>query len=181
MTEIQKTFENIHGGTVTTTSRLFGLLFAYARGAKRIAELGVANPCTTYALLHALEKSGGGRLVSVDIQNAYPEAVRKVEDLARDAGIDFAYIEADSATIDLGEVDFLFIDSLHERGHLLRELNRHAGQVTTAIAFHDTEYPCNLLPVVREWLGTEAGREWEIFAHYEFSHGFTVITRRSTV
>lgn len=180
MTPIQRGFEERAGGGVTTTSRLLGLLVHYASGAKHATEIGVANPFTTYALLHALEEMGEGRLVSIDINNHFPGAIDEVRKACEESPfeVSFEFRQADSAAIDIDPTDFLFIDSLHERGHLLKELDRHSPRTSWRIAFHDTEEPCNLLPVVKEWLATELGQEWAILAHYRMSHGLTVLERR---
>lgn len=183
--DIQKKFEDLaYQMEPTTTNRLLGLLFGYALGSKYMIEIGVSNPHTTFALLHALEVGGGGKLVSIDIQNGYPQAVRDVEAMAKKAGLDFRFIEINSLSFSkdqIGRPDFVFIDSLHEDAHLRAELDRYAPRTKRRIAFHDTYDPCHLRGSVETWLESPKGVEWKVVADYRMSHGFTVIERKEII
>lgn len=110
----------------------------YAKRCQSIAELGVAAGTSTAALAWGLAAQApeGKQLFSVDIDDC--SAVEALA-LARRAGIDACFVQADSVSIDIPDVDLLFIDTWHCHGHLRRELRRHQRRVRRWIILHDTE------------------------------------------
>ena len=154
---------------------LFTLL-DYAKRCESTCELGVRDGISTAALALGLAKNG--------------KAQRR--------------LQANSATIDLPEVDLLFIDSWHCYGHLRRELAKHHSQVRKWIIMHDTNvygrfgeavrWQSDLIKVaedsgysiddvykglnfaVAEFLA--ATPEWTIEAVHEHNHGLTILKRQ---
>jgi predicted O-methyltransferase YrrM len=110
----------------------------YAKRCQSIAELGVAAGTSTAALACGLAAQApeSKQLLCVDIDDC--SAVEALA-LARRAGIDACFVQADSVSIDIPDVDLLFIDTWHCHGHLRRELRRHQHRVRSWIILHDTE------------------------------------------
>lgn len=109
----------------------------YAKRCSAVAELGVARGYSTAALAAGLAASESlvPTLFCVDIYDcANVEALT----VARRAGISCRFVQANSATVTIPEVDLLFIDTWHCYGHLKRELTRHHGSVRQWIIMHDT-------------------------------------------
>lgn len=113
-------------------------LLDYAKRCRSIAELGVAEGVSTAALVAGLAagSSSGKTLFCADIA---PCGHVPALQLAPRIGIDARFVQANSATLQLPEVDLLFIDTWHCYGHLRRELTRHHPQVRRWIILHDTE------------------------------------------
>ena len=181
---------------------LFTLL-DYAKRCESTCELGVRDGISTAALALGLAKNGKAqrRLLCVDIADC--SGVRSLA-LARSSGIPAEFVQANSATIDLPEVDLLFIDSWHCYGHLRRELAKHHSQVRKWIIMHDTNvygrfgeavrWQSDLIKVaedsgysiddvykglnfaVAEFLA--ATPEWTIEAVHEHNHGLTILKRQ---
>ena len=75
-----------------------------------------------------------------------------VQARAKEAGIECQFLQANSATVNLGTpVDLLFIDTWHVYGHLKRELDHHHANVQKYIIMHDTEGDAVLGESVRFW------------------------------
>jgi len=162
---------------------------------QHITEMGVRNPTSTYAFLRGLEvQKGSKKLISYDI-GRYPE-VDLVEQLAREASIDFTFILQDVLVADIEETDFLFIDTFHTATQLEKELALHAGKVRKYIGFHDTTtFWENGEPSYEsvQDKGTNCGRglkyalepfleshpEWKIVLRREYNNGLTIIERQS--
>lgn len=156
------------------------VLQSYASQSKVIAEFGVYDCTSTWALLAGRPS----RMTSYDIERQ-PE-VEGVERAAEACGIPFKFVLADSATVDIGTVDLLFIDSFHSYEHLSKELNIHAKNVTGHIIMHDTETfghtdqtytGRGLWPAVEEFLAGNA--EWSIKERFTHCHGLTVLVKKA--
>lgn len=104
----------------------------YADKSDVIVELGVRTGLSTIALLMGQPK----KMYSYDIVK-YPE-ISRVEQMAKDAGLDFIFTEANDLDIEIPECDLLWIDSFHTASQLRKELELHAGKANKYMAFHDT-------------------------------------------
>ena len=82
-----------------------------------------------------------------------PVTITYMKDIAESIGIDFTFIVHDSATVDLPQVDLLFIDSWQLYGHLKRELANNHTKVNKYIIMHDT--------TVDEWVGESIRNGWD--------------------
>ena len=116
--------------TPSDINELLPFLRAVAEQCEYITEMGVRNPTSTWAFL------AGDPTILVSYDIARWQGVDEVEELAPD-GV-FQFVLQDVLQADIGETDFLFIDTFHTASQLERELARHAGKVRKFIGFHDT-------------------------------------------
>ena len=79
----------------------------------------------------------------------------------------------------------LFIDTYHTAAQVRGELDRHAGQVSKIIAFHDTEAPWGqtgedggpgVMIGIEKWLADH--HEWTIAERHTNNHGLVVLRRK---
>lgn len=105
----------------------------YASECEHVTEMGVRGAVSTWAFLEGKPK----RLVCIDI-NLCP--LEEAERLANEAGIEFKFIQADTANPDLHieSTDLLFIDTYHIYDQLKVELKLHPKHVRKYIIMHDT-------------------------------------------
>lgn len=170
-----------------------------------VAEFGVRSGVSTVAILHGLYQSSKytGQTVSyvgVDID----DVLRTVQqELAHHYGINYSFLQHDSAKVQIDNVDMLFIDTFHVYGHLKRELANNCNKVRKYIVMHDTtvdgiygealrqgynvqdciirtgytykEITTGLWPAVQEFL--EDHPEWALKARYQNNNGLTVLER----
>ena len=104
----------------------------YSEQSKVVVELGVRTGLSTIALLMGRPQ----KLYSYDIKK-YPE-IDSIIHMAKEAGLDFTFTEANDLEIEIPECDMLWIDSYHVAPQLSKELSLHAGKARHFIAFHDT-------------------------------------------
>ena len=157
------------------------LLNDLAQHCETITEMGVRTGVSTRAFLYS-----SARLISYDIQ--LNESVARLFDLARKAGRDVTYQQADVLKIQIEPTDLLFIDTLHTYGQLRQELRRHGNQAQKYIAFHDT-YTFGLtgevgpdrrglLSAVIEFV--MANPHWRFHTYRTNNNGLTILERVST-
>jgi len=106
-------------------------LYDYALKAQIILELGVREGESTKAFLEAC-KTTGGKVISIDIQDCHTVS----EDL------NWQFIQSDD--LDIGwdkDIDLLFIDTSHDYGQTLAELEKFIPFVKRGgvILMHDTD------------------------------------------
>ena len=154
------------------------LIKAYSQQCRSAVEFGVYDCTSTWALL----AGGPERLTSYDIERR--REVDDVEAAAKDSGTIFQFVLADSAKVEIDEIDLLFIDSMHTYEHLSKELAMHAGRVRKYILMHDTTTFGNvdqtgtgrgLWPAVEEFLASHT--EWFVLERRTNCHGLTVLQR----
>ena len=149
-----------------------------------VVEMGVGMIISTWALLAGNPK----KLISYDINHPkiHGANIDSVYAICKEANIHFEFIQADTASIEIEECDFLFIDSLHTYDHLKKELYLHAKKVKKYIAFHDTvtfgergELPNSggLMPAILEFL--DLNPDWEIKEHYLNNNGLLVLKKKT--
>ena len=149
-----------------------------------IVEMGIGRIISTWAFLAGSPK----KLTSYDINHPQiygPESnINEVVELANECGINYSFIQADTANIEIDECDLLFIDTLHTYDHLKKELEIHPKKVKKYIIFHDTvtfgsvgERPntMGLLPAIYEFL--QKSPEWKIKIHYLNNNGLLVLEK----
>lgn len=144
-----------------------------------ITEFGVRTGVSTAAWAAARPK----KLLCYDL--ARLAEIDRIEEAAKDVGIEFVFHQGDVLTATIEPTDLLFIDTLHVYDQLRAELARHAAQVRSWIVLHDTETfghsgevpgSRGLWPAVEEFL--QEHPEWVVHQRYRHNNGLTVLTRR---
>lgn len=157
------------------------LLYELAQQCDSVTEMGVRTGVSTRAFLHS-----GVKLRSYDL--FLDQQVNQLFELARQAGQDVQYQQADVLKIQIEPCDLLFIDTLHTYGQLRQELQLHARQARRYLAFHDTytfglrgENPADskgLLTALIEFV--MANPDWRFHTHRTNNNGLTILERIST-
>tara|TARA_B100000900_G_scaffold411044_1_gene429971 strand:- start:285 stop:941 length:657 start_codon:yes stop_codon:yes gene_type:complete len=142
---------------------------------KTAVEFGTAQCRVSAALL----LGGVERLESVDIVK--DEVVDHFENLCKKENKQFNFRLNDSAKYKVEDADLLFIDSLHNRDHLKKELE-NASNVNNLIMLHDTEtYKTigdqgdGMWDEVETFLKNNT--EWSILYHFVHNNGLTVLKK----
>ncbi len=151
----------------------FDTFLEYGRSVDTITEFGVERGISTCAWLMSQPK----KLTCYDIDLGQLGVRGLYEGFAKEQGIDFQLIEADTHKVEIQPTDLLFIDTIHTIEHLFRELELHAGKVRKFILLHDTNSP--MWPVfarVRHCL-EDKFPDWMIIEHYDTCNGLTVLER----
>lgn len=164
----------------------------YSSVCPHITELGVRNVVSTWAFLSGNPK----KYIGVDI---LPCPIETAEQLAKERGIDFTFIQAD--TLDpnfvLEETDLLFIDTWHIYRQLSQELTIHGNKARKFIIMHDTtsfgeedeghweQYSKRVGQVGEKrglWLAImeflENNPQWKLLERYTHNNGLTVLVRQ---
>lgn len=110
----------------------------YASKSNSVAEFGVRGGVSTYGLIYGLSQSTGKEKKYVGVDIDYCSITETMSKQAKEHGIDYEFIQHDSATVDIPQVDTLYIDSWHVYGHIKRELNNNHSKVNRWIIMHDT-------------------------------------------
>jgi hypothetical protein len=149
----------------------------YSQQCSSAVEFGVYDCTSTWALLAGHPQ----KLTSYDIERRVE--VNDVELAAKDSGTTFQFVLADSAMVEIDEVDLLFIDSMHTYEHLNKELALHHSRVKKYVILHDTTTfgavgqtgGRGLWVAVEEFLETH--KEWRVVERYTNCHGLTILGR----
>ena len=151
------------------------VLRKYAEKSETIVELGVRGIVSTWALLAGKPKM----LLSVDIEHpsVFGGNIWEVMDAADEQGTDFNFAQVSSLDISLPEHDMLFIDTIHTREQLTRELEKHAHLTKKYIAFHDTHHEAlpEMIECIQDFLSKNP--EWTMGEDCTNNGGLTVIER----
>jgi hypothetical protein len=118
-------------------NRHFPLIRKSIETGDRVVELGVRNCVSTWALL----ANKPSFLISVDVELPSEAALQEVEEVAKEAGIEFKFFQGDSTHAIFPVIDVLFVDTLHLYSHVVKELFRHSEYVQKRIIFHDSKIP----------------------------------------
>jgi hypothetical protein len=95
------------------------------------------------------------------------------------------FVQANDLFIELPEVDFIFIDTLHTYAQLSKELNLHSKKAKRFIGFHDTVSfrhrgedgsPKGLIDAIRDFM--KENNEWEIYLDHRNCNGLMIIKRK---
>lgn len=147
-------------------------LSEYASKCNTVTELGTRALVSTWAFMVAHPK----KLITID--KVHPSEYGAIQMLneankaAREEFIDFKFILADDLEIQIDETDLLFIDTLHTREQLTKELQLHASKVKKYIIFHDTEIP-EMRDTILGFLNKN--KEWKIIEDKHNNNGLMVI------
>jgi len=157
-------------------------LYKYAKECNSVAEFGVRDVVSSYALAHARPE----KLICVDIKNN--QNVEKFLKECQDENINVRFDQANTLNYELEEVDMLFIDTLHTYDQILGELERHHSKVKKYILMHDTisygnrnEFGdiCNgnhgLIPAIKLFLKNH--KEWKELYTYTNNNGLSILIR----
>ena len=167
----------------------------YASECEHVTEMGFRSVVSTWAFLEGKPK----RLVCIDIA---PCPIEEAERLAKEAGIEFKFMQADTANPELTiePTDLLFIDTYHIYEQLKQELKLHPKHVRKYIILHDTttladigertdyngtvlivpentDNPRGIWRAVEEFL--HENKFWALKERYTNNNGLTVLERIS--
>lgn len=156
-----------------------------AKECNHITEMGVRYIVSTWAFIEGLEK--GKTLVSID--NIHPATyggdLGAVIRHCQTNGINFEFRLGDTRQIEIGETDFLFIDTLHQYSQLKCELALHAKKAKKYIGFHDTTTFATmgddgveghgLWKAIEEFLAEN--KDWKIKERYTNCNGLTILEK----
>lgn len=164
----------------------------YSQQCPHITEMGVRNVVSTWAFLSGNPK----KYIGVDI---LPCPIQKAEQLAKERGIDFSFIQADTLdpNFSIEPTDLLFIDTWHIYRQLVQELRIHGNKARKYIILHDTtsfgeqdeghwdEYSKRvgqpgekrgLWPAIMEFL--DENPHWTLLERHTHNNGLTILARR---
>ncbi len=169
-------------------------LYQYSKECEHITEMGVRGACSTWAFLWSNPK----KMISYDIMKT--NEVYEVEDITKECGYNFNFVESDVLKIEIEPTDLLFIDTLHTYTQLSNELNLHSKKVNKYIILHDTvsfgyrdeviyEHASDIIkekdrskeglnPAIDDFLKTEPGQDWFVFKTYLNNNGLTILKRK---
>jgi|WetSurSiteA1Bulk_404760.scaffolds.fasta_scaffold00264_9 hypothetical protein len=146
----------------------------YASDSKTIVELGTRKVVSTWAFLAAHPE----KMICVDI--VHPQeydagyALNDAIVSCAEEGIDFKFIQEDDLKIELEKMDLLFIDTLHNKEQLSKELELHGNKAKKYIIFHDTEIP-EMAETINDFLSKN--EEWKLLENRHNNNGLIVIGR----
>lgn len=148
------------------------VLREYSKGCNHIVEIGVDGVNSTWAFLcnHPRE------MTSIDILNAKaPEILALVQEKCKMEGVHFEFLQVDSLSASVPDIDFLFIDGEHTYQQVKKELEIYAPNVNKYIAFHDTIKFSGVKHAVNDFLSRND--EWKIIYEAKDVFGLTIIKR----
>lgn len=168
--------------TVSDINEHLPTLYEYAKKCETVAEFGVRDVCSSYALAYAKPK----KLICVDIEtNIY---TNNFVQMCENEGVNIKFDQADTLNYELESVDLLFIDTLHTYSQLSEELKIHHSKVKRYLIFHDTisygttnehntpDKKQGLVPAIKEFL--QEHPEWKEVCTYTNNNGLTILERQ---
>lgn len=166
----------LHEKTPSDINEHLGTLKRISANCRHITELGVRRMLSSWAFLEGM-RPRGGKLVSVDIKNPSEYGGYNVEEAKQkcaELGVDFQFIQGNSLEVALEDTDLLFIDTIHLKDHLKKELELHTDKAKKYIVFHDTESSKDeLMPVIDGFLkNNKQWRKDEVWTH---NNGLTIL------
>lgn len=168
MTSIQEKYKHLLA-TPSDISNHLETVQKYVSEGDIVLELGVRHVVSTWALLLNKPK----RLISVDIVPPPADKLQEAANAAKEAGINFEFIQADSTYIEVAPVDVVFIDTLHFYSQVVKELWRHAENTRKYIIFHDSLMP-EVAAAVQDFLYNS---HWQLAEINHMDTGLTVVKR----
>jgi len=159
-------------------------IYNYAKLCKIVAEYGVREVTSTYALAAARPD----KIIFVDIIK-HPNVDSFLQQ-CKDENINAVFYKADTLKYELQEpVDLLFIDTLHSYNQLKKELEQNYQKVNKYIILHDTvtfgyenevaagnSIPSGLVPAINEFI--TAHPEWKKVEVFDNNNGLTVLGKQ---
>ncbi len=157
---------------------LFPVIREWGAKVSHITEFGVRTGNSTCAFLAGLIDRGGGIYRGYDIspyalEGDWPKEI---------PGVDFKYIEADTAKLpEIEPTELLFIDSCHTRDHVLAEFMHHT-KVSKYILMHDTADAWTAIggggPLQARGVFLATHPEWKLILDLQYSNGLSVLERQ---
>lgn len=155
-----------------------------------VVELGVGGgDQSTIAWLYALKNLGPNGALHCYDQNA-PANLPDLHRLAAEQGTKFTFTRGDTLTAKSQDCDILFVDTLHTKEQVAKELNIFASKTSQFIAFHDTEAfkrhgqflksnndNTGVLDAVEEFV--ISNNAWGLKAHYLDDNGFLILAKHN--
>jgi hypothetical protein len=107
----------------------------YSAECEIVAEFGTREVVSTWAILEGLKPKT--TYIGVDVYKS--TNLEMAKNYAKEKGINFYFKHGSTLEEDfnLGDVDFLFIDTLHTYNQLSMELNKHGNVAKKYLGFHD--------------------------------------------
>jgi len=155
------------------------ILKELAQQCSSVIEMGTKTGQSTRAFLYSCDK-----VVAYDLE-LNPQ-VFELFRVAKNAGKNVNYIQANVLNINIEETDLLFIDTWHVYEQLKQELELHADKAKKYLVLHDTETfgtigengtSKGLLPAIMEFLSKNSA--WKIKEHRTNNNGLTILERTS--
>lgn len=155
-------------------------LLELADQCESILEFGVHHVGSTWAFLKSAKNRGHPaapiRITSVDITKT-----KEVDDAALAALADkviWEFVRSNTLTYKPTQnYDMLFIDDLHDRIHVKRELDIHGDRINKFIVFHDTTQHADLKDAINDYVNEHP--HWKVVYVTEEMCGLTVIQREN--
>ena len=145
----------------------------YVSSYETYRELGVNQGATAATALEYRPSSM--KIYDINLKNFEPQR-KFFEEMAKEYGVHFEAHEKsslDPSTVEY--VDVLYIDTLHTRDHLMKELELHHDSVRQAIICHDTYAKPDMHKGILEFL--EKNPEWILARYHQHNVGYTTIER----
>lgn len=160
------------------------LLRSLAAQCCHVTEFGTRSGNSTVAFLAGLA-SAAEDLDMPTILESYD--INRADIAPPESAAKWIFHLADTGKLEkINATDMLFIDTLHDHAQVAAEL-KHAPRVGSWLVFHDTvlfgwrEESTNGLPgimqAILEFLTTEEGRKWRVWAHDVNNCGLLVLRR----
>jgi hypothetical protein len=178
-------FYNLKRTTPSDINEHLPTLYDYAKRCNTIAEFGVRDVCSSYALALASPQ----KLICVDIKSN--DNITNFINLCKKENINAVFHQANTLEYELEEVDMLFIDTLHSFNQLSLELTLHASKVKKYLIFHDTisfgymdedtrksGESCGLVPALKIFLRDNPN--WKETETYTNNNGLTILTNTNS-
>lgn len=145
-------------------------LIKYGSECEHITECGVRWITTSWFFLGCVPK----KLISIDMHNPKNwlkggkgenqqiiqrgfNTIEEVEEIAKEIGVDYKFIQANVLDIEIEQTDLLFLDTFHAYRQLSKELAKFHSKVNKYIILHDTE----TYKLTDETNYEELGEEWK--------------------
>lgn len=164
--EYKKMAEGEHGNPM---GAYIYVLRRLSEGVEHITELGTGHFCSTRGFMASKPK----KMVGIDIKKQIQ--ADSIIQLAKNNGIDYEFIEADSISLSIEETDILLVDSKHTYAHALKEMNKHSSKTKKYIIIHDTLME-EILKAINDFL--KQNNLWEMYEAHLYTTHLHVLKRR---
>jgi len=159
------------------------LLREYASKCEHVTEMGMRGADgSTIALLAAQPKT----FIAWDLNpfSVVSQPVANLISMTHGSRTSFEPRTGNTLEINIEKTEMLFIDTLHTAKQLYAELQRHGGNVSKYIAFHDTatfgrtgedgKAP-GLLSAIRQWQMEDAFPLWKLVQDKQNNNGLLIL------
>jgi len=181
MKEINKMYDH-HRNNPSDIHEHLPTLKKYAENVDTVVEMGVRWVVSTWAFLAASPKN----MISIDIDNPskYNIPIEQLEEIAKQSGVPYKFIQGDTTKMEIDECDLLFIDTWHVYDQLKKELELHGNKAKKYLIFHDTttfgekgeaEGHKGLQPAIDEFL--QDNKHWSVKEVFTNNNGLTILER----